>query len=281
MLGARSLLNSLKRSGVNSETVYSGKNMNANFCKRATPFLIFPRSGVCRWGRYRFMLESSERWRVEQSERQFIEEAKAAAAVRYEFFIGVDVGKLQDRSAVAVIERQTKRTPQGDSIQTALRGLYAIPPKVSYTTQAEGIESLLLSPCFQLWRPSTLIDASGAGEALCDLLDERKKVKFKRVNITSGDAVTAKRGRIYASRNQLISTLTKLLRREGFAISADLPLLQELLKELAALGEESTKAGGVVYRTSGHDDFLMAFALAALALHRKDAGPRTGVTTLF
>lgn len=222
-----------------------------------------------------------ERWRVEQSERQFIEELKARAEVTHAFYIGVDIGKLVDRSAVAVIERQARKTPQGEAVQTALRGLYAIPPKISYTKQAEGLESLLLAPCFQLWGASTLIDSSGVSEALCDLLEERKKVRFKRVNITAGDAVTAKRRRIYASRNQLISTLTKLLRREEFAISADLSLLPELLKELAALGEESTKAGGTVYRTSGHDDLLMAFSLAALALHRKDSGPRTGVTRLY
>jgi hypothetical protein len=224
---------------------------------------------------------SSERWRADQSEREFISELKEKAATKYEFFVGVDIGKLQDRSAIAVIERRTQATDTGPIVQTALRGLYRVPSQVSYVRQAEGIESLLTAPCFQLWGANIYLDASGVGEACADMLHERGKLKFKRVNITSGDAISAKRGRIYASRNALISGFVKLLRRGDLIISADLPLLSDLLRELESLGEETSKGGASVYRTTGHDDLIIAFSLAALAMQRKDTGIKTGVRPLF
>lgn len=227
------------------------------------------------------MFDGFERWRVEESERKFVDELKASAPVRYQFFAGIDLGRNKDATAVAIIERATKTTASGESIQTALRGLYRIKPGKSYVDQCSAIEGLFGAACFSLWGVNLLIDASGVGEGVCDFLESRKRLKFRRVSITSGDSISSKRGRIYASRNQLISTLTKLLRREGFIISSDLPLLDELLKELEGLGEESAKSGATVYRTSSHDDLTIALSLASLALNRKDTGVRTGVRPLF
>ena len=224
---------------------------------------------------------SADEWRAEQEHKKLVESIKANAQTRYEFFGGVDLGKTQDSTAVAIIERKTTKTKTGDEVQTGLKFLAQIKPGRTYTEQVAALETLFSCAAFKLWGMSSLIDASGVGEPVADMLAERKIINFKRAQITSGDGVSQKRGRIYASRNSLIGGLSKALRTDKLKISADLPLISELIGELSGIGEERAKSGASVYRTSGHDDLVMALALAALAMERKDRAPRTGVTTLF
>lgn len=207
-------------------------------------------------------------WREEQALRDGLKAIQASLKENYKFSVAIDLGKRQDRTAIATI--QTEIDAKSREEFHSLIDIKVLPHKQNYVAQCDAIRDYLAHPRFDLWPTKTIIDASGVGEGPADMLKEAG-LKFKRATITSGDSQRYKDGRYYISRNYLFSVLLKWLSRDNFAISADLEHALALRKELEALTLEQNKAGTQSYVSRDHDDLTVACALALFLLERSKA----------
>src|SRR4051812_12676662 len=115
------------------------------------------------------------------------------------FYVGVDLRQSADYTAVAVVEEAKEANPAG-RVEDALhlRHLERYPLRTPYPEQADRIARLmrskeLISETRVPWEPTVfrkpptlVVDATGVGKAVTDLLKERG-LRFKAVTITGGD----------------------------------------------------------------------------------------------
>jgi hypothetical protein len=195
------------------------------------------------------------------------------------FFVGLDLGQSADYSALAVIQKvpnyDAKTGKHSSELQ--LKHLERYPLKTPYTTIADQVKSLLGGPPFttpviwggRLVRPTTelIVDATGVGVAVTDLLKERG-LNHIAVTITGlGQKVNRHGTREYSVPKQdLISALEVPFHKGTLKLPKGLegwPMLREELLNFRR--KQNTRTAHISYehwRESDHDDLVLAAALA-------------------
>jgi hypothetical protein len=186
-----------------------------------------------------------------------------------EYTVGLDLGQLQDFSALCVVERMTP--PEGEPTY-AVRHLRRWPLGTAYTTIAADVADTAYRPA--LGRPRIAADATGVGQAVMEMVrgalrakagDERG-VSLCPVLITGGQAVTrAPDLTWHVAKVELVSVLQALLSSRRLKIAAELPEAGILIEELKAFRAKITVAGNETFgawRERDHDDLVLAVALA-------------------
>ncbi|MFC2953086.1 hypothetical protein ACFOOP_14190 [Marinicaulis aureus] len=224
-----------------------------------------------------FIGKSSEAWRDEQREKAVIDSLKEIMPVHYRYFAFLDVGKIRDRSCLAICREVHDRKIDMKTCEL----VYLRPLKlgVSYIDQAAGVRDLLDNELFELWPLTFMIDAGGPGEVLADVC-QRMGMKPMRTIITGGNESTMKNGRLKVPRNVLFQTLMKYLIRPDFRIAGDLPFFDELQAELVMLTPGYGNNGAFYINSGAHDDLAISVAGAVFGYARHGRS-RQGVTTLY
>jgi hypothetical protein len=186
-----------------------------------------------------------------------------------EYTVGLDLGQLQDFSALCVVERTAP--PDGETTY-AVRHLHRWPLGTAYTTIASDVADTAYRPA--LGRPSIAADATGVGQAVMEMVggalraragDERG-VALCPVLITGGQAVTrASDLTWHVAKVELVSVLQALLSSRRLKIAVELPEAGILIEELKAFKAKITVAGNETFgawRERDHDDLVLAVALA-------------------
>jgi hypothetical protein len=215
------------------------------------------------------------------------------------YWLGADFGQASDFTAVAVLERvpievgerevvrktgllrrEKVRVPTHDH-QLHLRYLSRPPLRTSYERIADGIVSRLreLEPTGAFGERGTIglvVDATGVGRAVVDMLTERlsvavggPKVHLWPVTVTAGQHVTRNGPFMGVPKRELIHAGVVALQEGRLKIGADVPEREQLMEELLAYrikinlqtGHDSYQP----WREGGHDDLLFALCLATWA----------------
>ena len=172
------------------------------------------------------------------------------------FHVGLDLAKLNDFTAVAVIE-EGRRGYMVRHLQR-WRGL-------PYPQVVDKIESLLQSRVLKEARTQLVVDATGVGLPVVDMIRDRGLRPIAAVTITSGAEVRSSEDKLswHVPRNDLFSLLVVLLQSSRLKvgqISGAAALAQELQNLRVRPG---TKADQIdTWRESIHDDLVFAVALA-------------------
>jgi hypothetical protein len=186
------------------------------------------------------------------------------------FLAGLDLGKRQDYTALAILERR-RRVSGWDPVyfcqkvewDMCVRRLVRFPLGTSYRDLVNLIEHELRSPQLGFETPLVL-DATGVGEVMYDLL--RGSIQhLVPVTITSTGSATLHNGRHHVPKEQLAQVLSVLLEGEKLHCVRRLPLAQTLYDEFRNFevkvrpnGRESFGA----FKDGTHDDLVMSVALA-------------------
>lgn len=192
-----------------------------------------------------------------------------------EFYFGVDLGKLADYSAIAVVERigvedgfdgvRMERTWRWRNV---VRHLEKVRLGTSYPRVVERVRELV-EKASEAGEVRVAVDATGLGEPVVDLLRAPGlRGELAAVTITGG-GTTVKAGRgWHVPKKELLVGLQGMVARRGIEIAGDLRLREELVEELAGMGRSLRAAG------RGHDDLVMAVALAAwrVRVRRRSGG---------
>lgn len=180
------------------------------------------------------------------------------------YYVGVDLGQSSDYTAIAILGEMPPDNP-GSEKMYAIRHLERF-RDVLYPDVANRIVALVDSPILK-YRSELIIDATGVGPAVTDLLKKRNR-QFKAVKIHGGDAESrADDGSYRVPKRNLISTLQVLLQTGRLKIASSLELAQTLRAELlnfrVKINLKTAHDSYEAWREGDHDDLVLAAALAA------------------
>jgi hypothetical protein len=188
------------------------------------------------------------------------------------YYLGLDLGQVQDYTALAVLERPivTVHTPRCERCPAyALRHLRRYPLGTPYPEVVQDVIKLLRTPHLQ--GCLLAVDQTGVGRAVVDMFRDsmQRKVtcRFAPITITGGHAVTAGTGTgIHVPKKELVGAVQVLLQSRRLHIARGLPESSILVKELEHFRVKITVARNEMFeawRENAHDDLVLAVALAA------------------
>jgi len=176
------------------------------------------------------------------------------------YFVGVDFGKHNDRSAIAVV--------QLDQNLVKLTGMVRFPLETPYASVIGYVKVI----CDKLNRvEKTLCDQTGVGEYIVeDMKEARIRSTLQGITLT------------LPSKQEMLSHMKQLMQTKGLALYYDADLIAEINVETFEL----TKTGQIQFShpTGTHDDQLWSLALAVYATRTLDTSFMTvayGVPSSF
>ncbi len=186
------------------------------------------------------------------------------------FLAGLDLGKLQDHSALAIVERRQYQTGFDHVYWVPLiewdlriRRLVRFPLHTSYRDLMTLVEKELHHPELGITTP-LIVDATGPGEVFLDFL-RGSAIPLVPVNITSGGNVTQSHGRWNVPKSELVNALAILIEQEKLGVVRELPLANALYEELTHFDARIQPSGHTRFGAldaGGYDDLALAVALA-------------------
>ena len=193
------------------------------------------------------------------------------------FYLGLDLGKMRDFSAFAVVEREDERvgwsTVQASQV-LRVRYLERVALGTPYTRVVERVAEVTRNP--KLNGASYLtVDATGVGVPVVELLRAAKLGcrGMTAVTITPGARARQAPGfgvgeHWHVPRTDLLAGLQMLLERGELRISKKMRESGTLVRELLSM-----RGGGANSLNGQHDDLVLAVALACWQAMR----PKNGI----
>jgi hypothetical protein len=188
-----------------------------------------------------------------------------SGAMRY--YVGLDLGKQQDPSALAVLER-----PLAEPVPThRLRHLQRWPLGTPYPRIVDDVIGVLQRP--PLPGCALLVDQTGVGAAVVDLFRDRRPGRvtcsFWPVTITGGSGFTMNRQvGLHVAKYELVAALAVLFETRRLRVARGLPEADALVRELETFQVKLSKARNETFeawRDGDRDDLVLAAAMTAFA----------------
>ena len=183
-----------------------------------------------------------------------------------DYFVGLDLGKSADYSALAVVEvdedfdEDTRRWLR----RHAVRHLKRWPLRTPYPAIVAEVVGMLGKEPLEGAR--LVVDQTGVGAAVVDLFRTSGVEGLTPVLITAGNAVSRDgEGVFHVAKKELVSTLQVLLQEHRLRIAPALQYAETLEKELQTFRVKITAAANETFeawRERDHDDLVLALALA-------------------
>jgi hypothetical protein len=197
-------------------------------------------------------------------------------------FIGLDLGQVQDFSALAIIERGSTATttdvsgekPNCTNTKDEINSLHCIhlqrwQLRTSYPSIVADVVEMIngLEPERTEGGKTVLaIDATGCGAPVVDLFKrERINAILAPIQIVAGANVSEEFGMTRVPKRDLVSVVQVGLQNRKLKIAESLDLAETLSRELQNFTVKITDAANDVYgawREGTHDDLVLAVALA-------------------
>lgn len=182
------------------------------------------------------------------------------------YIVGLDLGKAQDFTALAILEVGASTTP------CQLRHLARFPLGTPYTEIAASVKRLLESPPLVRYsdtgtttsRATLVVDATGVGAAVIEVFEQAglRPVKV----LIHGGAQMSRRGaaEYHVPKRDLIAGLLVAFQERRLLIADGMPEGQTFVQELMTVDYRMTPSANETYthREGTHDDLVLAVALA-------------------
>jgi hypothetical protein len=188
-----------------------------------------------------------------------------------EYFLGLDLGQVQDHSAIAVVERAEVCLGVRDLVSYEflretnylLRYLERLPLGTTYPDVVARVGEVVeeLGTC------TLVVDATGVGAPVVDLLRAAGiGERLVAVTITGSDGVTRGAGGDWrVPKRDLVTGLQVMLQSGELGIAPRLREADALVRELRGMRVKVGAGGGETFgawRSGDHDDLVLATALA-------------------
>jgi hypothetical protein len=196
--------------------------------------------------------------------RVFENGAQFAHAQKPSYFIGVDLGRVSEVSALAVMERSGLSK---EVFKFECRHLERWKARTSYQTIVSDTQRILSHPEIQRGKSTVLaIDSTIVGPNVIELFKrEQPTARLESVFITGGNDATKESGVSKVPKRDLVSTVQIYLQGKRLKIAEELPEAEMLVRELQTFTAKNTSNENDTYgswREGGNDDLIFAVALA-------------------
>jgi hypothetical protein len=198
--------------------------------------------------------------------------------LRRDVFLGLDLGQSHDFTALGLIERITyagdwdgATWSHRNEISTRLRHLERSPLGTSYPDIVARVGEVMRSPALADARRNLIVDATGVGRPVVDLLErEDLPCRIWAVTITGGASEGFSKATHRVPKRDLIILLQVMLQQKRLEIASGLREGAALMKELADMRVQLTSGGREKFgaRSGEHDDLVLAVALACWGLDK-------------
>jgi hypothetical protein len=186
------------------------------------------------------------------------------------YYVGLDLGQTSDYTAFAIVaaSREWGSNERRYAVQHLERPKLGTPyPAIVARTVQLCADSRLHGPAWAPQRPTLVIDQTGVGRPVVDMLTAASPAaELVAVSISGGAAVTrGERGAWCVPKRDLASILAILLQSRRLTVAKALPEAQTLVTELLNFKVKISAAGHDSYeswRENVHDDLVLATALA-------------------
>lgn len=185
------------------------------------------------------------------------------------FYVGVDLGKAQDYTALAIVEGVK---PEDKKEHYHCRHIERYDLQTPYPVIVDKV----LATCRKLPEYELIIDATGVGTAVLDLF-RKKHINTTGLTITGGLVVGGDQLNPTVPKRDLVTGAQVLMQMErsepntGLAFAKSLPMLDTLIEELQSIDFEISENGRdkITHRSGSHDDIVLAVCIALWAAMRK------------
>jgi hypothetical protein len=193
---------------------------------------------------------------------------------RKHYYCGFDIGQLRDHSALVILEKVAVQLPvfAGNTLRPAVRTEYhcqhleRLPLHLSYPDQVDYVARVLEHPVFRIHRRVLVVDGTGVGTAIIDLLRQsRLSCTTVPVTITGGDTLTRDGLAFRVPKKDLVANAQVLLQNGTVKLARNLPESHALIQELLAFQMKTdARTGHDSYdaKSGSHDDLVLALSLA-------------------
>lgn len=179
------------------------------------------------------------------------------------YYSGLDLGQMQDYSALVVVERTEHpdaNNPKKSLYHFAVRHLHRWPLGTAYPAIVSDVKSLFSTP--PLSNSNLAVDQTGVGRAVVDLFRSAGiTALLSPITITHGEA---SHGSTVPKKN-LVGAVQVPLQDRRLKIAESLPLAKVLAEELSLFRVKVTLSANETFeawRERDHDDLVLALALA-------------------
>ncbi len=186
------------------------------------------------------------------------------------YFIGLDIGRVQDHSAITMIARFYSIPPDRDlnNMQKMYMctDLRRFPLGTLYAEVEETVAIMWNRPRVSAKKRIAVIDQTGVGAPVVENIRRLHRVKTIGINITSGSTVTQHDERTYnVPKAALVTALVSVVQRQRLKILPDVESAEEFKKELDNFGYKIDRnTGNLQYESleaKVHDDLVISVAL--------------------
>jgi hypothetical protein len=198
-------------------------------------------------------------------------------------FVGLDLGQSLDHSALAVVERADLTLDEIDHMtyerlterRYRIRFLERVALGTPYPNVVERVRAKVRAK--PLVGECTLVmDATGVGAPVVDMLKRAQLgCKIEPVILTGGEWASQAEGVWCVPKQDLVAGLRVMLEKRELGLPAKFGASRLLVKEMAEMETRQGGRGGLKFgarREGGHDDLVMASALACWRARRRAPG---------
>ncbi|HUQ94672.1 MAG TPA: hypothetical protein VM120_23530 [Bryobacteraceae bacterium] len=192
-------------------------------------------------------------------------------------YAGLDLGKMGDPSALAVVQREELLRPWEEASFCGLlvRYLERIPLGTPYTAVVERVREVATHPLLSGGCLLT-VDATGVGVPVVDMLrGSRMPCGMTAVTITGREKAHGKGDSWHVPKRDLLNGLQVLIERKELRIAKRLRESRALVKELIGMRMNQRPSGVPRFGADGsgeHDDLVLALALVCWQAMRPKNG---------
>jgi hypothetical protein len=181
--------------------------------------------------------------------------------------IGVDIGQAVDPTAIIVVETYRPEPEHVDDKPEKhhqIRWIEKVALGTSYLQVVERI-AVVAERCVLIGHPVMIVDATGVGRPVVDMLRKRTSTSLRAITFTGGDK--EKKTDAYSTRvpkRDLVTALEVVLQSRRLHVVPDCPLQEDLAAELQAFEVNLNARGHDTYdgASGKHDDLVSALMLA-------------------
>jgi len=197
----------------------------------------------------------------------------------YKYYVGCDLGEVQDYSTISVIEREIEwREDRGAFISMyAVKQLMRFEKRTPYPMVVDALKTIFKQPYIEAYG-ELIVDMTGVGRPVVEMM-QREGLAPLGITITGGSVVTKDPDGMgyHVPKGHLISAFLIMAQSGQFKISGKLDLAKDLQRELEAFQVKIKKStGNEIYEGEGeHDDLVICVALPLWYAHEYDPQTQT------
>lgn len=179
----------------------------------------------------------------------------------FQYYVGLDLGQVQDFSALVVAEKTQLSPPT-----FAVPSIHRYPLRTPYTQIVEEVRAALAAPPL-VGKTALLVDGTGVGKAVVDIFRGASlAAPLYTVTITGGEHASREGDDFRVPKRDLAGVVAVLFEQARIKIAEKLPLADVFKRELkefsVKINPKTAHDAYEAWRENAHDDLVLAAALA-------------------